>query len=147
MENPNSTNLVSNEDVSDQRIHSIRLDDRSGNVKYIAQIELCDKNQNTCYHTFTRNLITANPSFIVRFMDGDALIESQVVAENHKVIGINKENNRGFFINFFGNFSSIDSINKIYEGVARHASSEDLSLKMKFTNDIDISNKRGLINC
>ena len=66
--------------------------------------------------------------------------------ENHKVIGINKENNRGFFINFFGKISSIDSINKIYEGVARHASSEDLSLKMKFTNDIDISNKRGLIN-
>ena len=66
--------------------------------------------------------------------------------ENHKVIGINKENNRGFFINFFGKISSIDSINNIYVGVARHASSEDLSLKMKFTNDIDISNKRGLIN-
>jgi hypothetical protein len=66
--------------------------------------------------------------------------------ENHKVIGINKENNRGYFINFFSTISSIDSINKIYECAVRPTSSEDLSQIVKFTNDFDISIKRGLIN-
>ena len=66
---------------------------------------------------------------------------------NHKLIGIQVDNVSGYFLNIFSVNSFTEKIDyKTELNIYHKGSSKDLTLKKKFTNGIDISDKKGFKN-